>query len=290
MVCLKEFFLCFIVLSMFLPCSVDSAKRRSGKGTACRIAYTTPDSAGPVVKEMYKKRSPEEIFEAIHSVLADMSTDMDEFNFDRIHPHLKIIYALYNELRLLAVGNSDTLFGNSLDTMQDSIVQRIAYTTGRKDSNAPSVTFDSVLSESDSTVVVTTESVKSAPEPALKTVSLKPVVTPDNPDPVAIVKENLLGNTVSSSFALSCNDTSFSKYLLKFEIVQDSLGAFAWNIVFEKVDKLKNKTVKVHRYFDAGEFMISAQDLVWLNEAVKKSEIEILNYFHAKKSEKKDSL
>jgi hypothetical protein len=104
------------------------------------------------------------------------------------------------------------------------------------------------------------------------------------------MKDKLLGSTVSSSFTLSWNDTSFSKYLLKFEIVEDSLSRIGWNIVFEKVDKMKNKTTKVHRYFDAGEFMISALDLVWLTEAVKRSEIEILNYFHAKNSGKKDSL
>ena len=64
---------------------------------------------------------------------------------------------------------------------------------------------------------------------------------------------------------------------------------FVWNVVFEKVDKLKNKTVKVHKYFDVGEFAISAQDLVWLSDAVKKAEPEVLNYFYAKDRKKKES-
>ena len=41
------------------------------------------------------------------------------------------------------------------------------------------------------------------------------------------------------------------------------------------------------KYFDFGEFAISAQDLVWLTEEVKKSEREILNYFYYRKEEEK---
>ena len=66
------------------------------------------------------------------------------------------------------------------------------------------------------------------------------------------------------------------------------MGSIGWNLVFEKVDKLKNKTVKVHKYFDAGEFSISTQDLVWLIDEVKRAEVEIKNYFYAKEKEKKD--
>jgi hypothetical protein len=65
-------------------------------------------------------------------------------------------------------------------------------------------------------------------------------------------------------------------------------------VVFEKVDKLKNKTVKIHQYFDVGEFSVSAQDLVWLTDELKKSETDMLGYFywkeHEKKKEKKDTV
>jgi hypothetical protein len=280
-----------MLLSMLFPSVVDARKSKLRNAAAGQTTFTTPDSTGSVIKEVYKKRSPEEIFEALHSVLYGMSLDMDEYNFDRIHPHLKIIYALYNELRLLAFGDPDSLFDSSRDTVQASLVKMMPLNIDRQRKNTPSVRFDSASSNADSTVIITAEPIQTAAVSALSIAPIRLVIAPVvETDPAGMLKENLLGKTVSSSFTLSWNDTSFSKYLLKFEIVQDSLGTIGWNIVFEKIDKLKNKTVKVHRYFDAGEFMISAQDLVWLTDEVKKSEIEILNYFHAKKREKRDSL
>jgi hypothetical protein len=61
-----------------------------------------------------------------------------------------------------------------------------------------------------------------------------------------------------------------------------------WNVVFEKVDKLKNKTTTIHKYFDLGEFSVSAQDLVWLTDELKKSETEMMGYFYYKEREKKN--
>ncbi len=133
--------------------------------------------------------------------------------------------------------------------------------------------------------MLTIEPMPSPKVSPLDIVSLSPVMQTENKDPNRLLKEKLLGNQ-PTPFALSWNDTSFSKYLLKFEVTQDSMGTTVWNIVFEKVDKIKNKTVKVHKYFDAGEFMISAQDLVWLCDEVKKSETEIMNFFHYQEKEK----
>lgn len=288
MVGYKELPILILFLLFLFPTPIGAKKRRFRKTKSDKMIVTTPDSSGPIIKEEYKKRTPEEIFESLHSVLNAMNQDMDEFNFDRIHPHLKIIYALYNELRLLAVCDPDSLFGNSLNTAQDSTIKKMAMVNYQQNNDNKSVNRDT-SSEADSSLIVTIEPTKTSPVPAFEITQLKPVIEPTNIDPSKLIKDKLLGNT-PSSFTLSWNDTSFSKYLLKFEIVQDSLGNIGWNIVFEKVDKLKNKTVKVHRYFDAGEFAISAQDLVWLTEAVKKSEVEILNYFQAKKREKKDSL
>lgn len=291
----KELLVTVLIMLILLPSALDARKSKnrrskSRKETTEQITFTTPDSTGPINKEIYKKRSPEEIFEALHSVLNAMGLDMDEFNFERIHPHLKIVYALYNELRLLAVADPDSLFGNSPDSVQDSPVKKMFLIDYQKNSDRQSVNRDTSSSTADSSIIITTAQLKASAESAFEIASLKPVIEPERIDPSKLMKDKLLGSTVSSSFTLSWNDTSFSKYLLKFEIVEDSLSRIGWNIVFEKVDKMKNKTTKVHRYFDAGEFMISALDLVWLTEAVKRSEIEILNYFHAKKSRIKDSL
>ncbi len=291
----KELLVTVLIMLILLPSAADARKSktrksRSRKATTEQVTFTTPDSTGPSIKENYKKRGPEEIFEALHSVLNAMSIDMDEFNFERIHPHLKIIYALYNELRLLAVGDPDSLFNTSRDTTQDSFAKKMSLVNYQKNSDTRSVTGDTTSPVTDSLLIITTEQSGGTPASVFDAASLKPVIESKGMAPSNLMKDKLLGSAVASSFTLSWNDTSFSKYLLKFNIVEDSLGKPGWNIVFERVDKMKNKTVKVHRYFDAGEFMISAQDLVWLTEAVKRSEIEILNYFHAEKSRIKDSL
>lgn len=275
----KEFLIVIFFLVLLVPAALSARKRKPRNSRVERVMVSTPDSAGPVVKEKYRKRSPEEIFEALHAVLNQMTRDMDEFNFAKIHPHLKIVYALYNELRLLSVGGLDSLknsFGNPGPDSAKTEATTISYP---KNSNTDKPMRDTSLSVSDSSVIITIDQTNSPTISPLNIITFKPVMNTENRDPGRFMKEKLMGNQ-PTSFALSWNDTSFSKYLLKFEITQDSMGTEVWNIVFEKVDKMKSKTVKVHKYFDAGEFMISAQDLVWLCDQVKKSQTEILNYFH----------
>jgi hypothetical protein len=114
-----------------------------------------------------------------------------------------------------------------------------------------------------------------------------------NLNPSKVNKDSSFSGNVPS-LSLSWDDTSFQKYLLKFEIAPDTAGHKMWNVVFEKVDKLKNKTTRIHQYFDLGEFTASAQDLIWLNDELKKSETEMRSYFydkeHEKKKEKKDTI
>ena len=87
----KELLVAVLIILMLLPSALDARKNKSRRGKSQRATteqrtFPTPDSTGSVVKEVYKKRSPEEIFEALHSVLNAMSIDMDEFNFGKIHP------------------------------------------------------------------------------------------------------------------------------------------------------------------------------------------------------------
>ena len=279
MVQIKQLKTVLILLLVFSVFTAGARKRSSpkklvkNKNTAVLIQT---DSTGTPVR---KERTPEEIFEALHSVLQAMSRDMDEFDFNKIHPHLKIVYALYNELRLLAtddslLNRSDSLPGAPVDTDY-----RLSEVNGSPPGDSSAIM--------DSTLVISTDSASASALSALAIPRIKPLITDSVTDPAKLLKEKLLG-TQPTSFTLSWDDTSFQKYLIKFEIVQDSVG-FVWNVVFEKVDKLKNKTVKVHKYFDVGEFAISAQDLVWLSDAVKRVEPEVLNYFYAKDREKKES-
>jgi hypothetical protein len=101
---LAPFFLLILVFS------TEAKKRRPKKVKSKPEPEITvqTDSTGMPIR---KKRTPDEIFNALHSVLRAMTEDMDEFNFNKIHPHLKIVYALYNELRLLAT--DDSLLNNS---------------------------------------------------------------------------------------------------------------------------------------------------------------------------------
>jgi len=214
-----------------------------------------------------------------------MSTDMDEFNFERIHPHLKIVYALYNELRILAWESQDSVnggFGKAQDSTQGSSTA-ISIT---QSANSGYIIRDTSKGSADSSLMIIVEAKKPTPSTGpnlspFQSASGQPANNPANAPANPFITSN------TPSFSLSWDDTSFTKYLLKFEIVKDSTLGIVWNVVFEKVDKLKGKTVKVHRYFDAGEFAISVQDLVWLCDEVKKSETDIKNYFYAKEKEKK---
>lgn len=271
------------LLLLIITAPSEARKRKPSRNKQqkqTQTTFTTPDSVGPVVKEKYVKRSPEEIFDALKSVLTAMSTDMEEFNFARIHPHLKIIYALYNELRLQSLGGLEAFQISDKDSIEKKETTIIYPKKG-------SGISDTSAASSDSTMTIIIDSTNPSALSTMQITTFKPVIEPKITDPTKMMKDKLLGNA-PSSFTLSWNDTSFTKYLLKFEVTQDSLGSTVWNVVFEKVDKLKGKTVKVHRYFDAGEFAISAQDLVWLTDQVKKSETDIMNYFYAKEKDKKD--
>ena len=278
--------LIFILLILFLfPASVGAKKRRSRKPKpkSKTTVVVQTDSTGQLIRE---KRTPDELFDALNSVLEAMTRDMDEFNFSKIHPHLKIVYALYNELRILAMEDQDSISTISSDTVTDSIMRKINTVMHIKKSDSDSASRSSSSTASDSSLTIIIDSPKPSVESALKISQINPIIDQKGLDPSKLMKDKLIGNQ-PASFSLSWNDTSFQQYLIKFEIVQDSLGSFGWNIVFEKVDKLKNKTVKVHKYFDFGEFAISAQDLVWLIEEVKKAEREVLNYFYYEENKKK---
>lgn len=273
-----------IVLLFLIITSSTEARNRKVKKSASKpstqILVQTDSTGMPVRKE----RTPEEIFEALYSVLQAMTEDMDEFNFNKIHPHLKIVYALYNELRLLATDDSLLNTDNRQNSdASENTTKILEYSrTGRKEI----VIRDTSISIPDSTVEILIDSTENEAVSALQITQITPVLDQKSTDPSKLLKDKLMG-TQPTSFSLSWDDTSFQKYLIKFEIVKDTMG-FVWNVVFEKVDKLKNKTVKVHKYFDVGEFAISAQDLVWLIDAVKRTEIEVLNYFYAKDKDNKE--
>ncbi|MFC1476633.1 hypothetical protein ACFL5S_01565 [Fibrobacterota bacterium] len=280
----KHLLIFVLFLLIFFPVQVGAKKRRlrKAKPKAKPVVIMQTDSTGQLIR---KKRTPEELFDALNSVLEAMNRDMDEFNFDKIHPHLKIIYALYNELRILAMEDQDSQTGSFNDTVTDSTLKKINTAMYRANSDSNSISRNPSSSDSSLTIVI------DSPDPslgsALKISQINPAMEQKNLDPSKVMTDKLIGNR-PPSFSLSWNDTSFQQYILKFEIVQDTLGSFGWNIVFERVDKLKNKTVKVHKYFDFGEFAISAQDLVWLTEEAKKAEREILNYFYYRKEEEEE--
>jgi hypothetical protein len=283
----------FKVLSaivLLLLFSVHSeAQKNNSKETPKPQIFVTPATGGPIEKENYKKRTPEEIFEALNAVVRAMSNDMEEFNFDRVHPHLKIIYALFNELRLLSLDNIDSVIAHPVKA--DSTLAKRS--TGSANFNvstsqrSPSVRAEGSLA---GMVIDTSNLSGSSPSSPL---SIKPLIDLKNIEPLKNRKDSAaVGKLPSLSF--SWDDTSFQKYMLKFEMTPDSAGNKGWNVVFEKVDKLKNKTVKIHQYFDVGEFSVSAQDLVWLTDELKKSETDMLGYFywkeHEKKIQKKDTI
>ncbi len=277
----KHLLIIVLFLLFLFPVQVGAKKRRSRKAKpkSKPAVIVQTDSTGQLIR---KKRTPEELFDALNSVLEKMTEDMDEFNFDKIHPHLKIVYALYNELRLLALEDKDSLFGNSSSSAGNSASKNSKAIAYSETNYSESFNRDTSSSASDSSLKIVIDQPNPADVSALEILQIKP----EYMDPSKVLKDKITGNK-ASSFSLSWSDTSLSTYLIKFEVTQDSLGSFGWNIVFEKVDKLKDKTVKVHKFFDAGEFSISIQDLVWLIDEVKKAEVEIKNFFYAKEKEKK---
>ncbi len=247
-----------------------------------------PGTADPVEKQAFKKRTPEEIFEALNAVLRAMNSDMEDFNFDRVHPHLKVIYSLYNELRLLSLDAADSLAARP-GKADSTLVKRnfgatdISMSTG----------VDSLPARKGSSMNLVIDTGKLSGSSPSQRLSIGPRIDLRNLNPSKVNKDSSFSGNVPS-LSLSWDDTSFQKYLLKFEIAPDTAGHKMWNVVFEKVDKLKNKTTRIHQYFDLGEFTASAQDLIWLNDELKKSETEMRSYFydkeHEKKKEKKDTI
>ena len=278
------------VTVLLLLFSVHSeAQKYNSKETPKPQIFVTPATGGPIEKENFKKRTPEEIFEALNAVVRAMSNDMEEFNFDRVHPHLKIIYALFNELRLLSLDNIDSVIAHPAKADSTSVKR----STGPVNYNVSTSQYSpSARTEgSPASMVIDTGNLSGSSPSSL--LSIKPLVDLKNIEPIKTRKDSAFAAKLPS-LSFSWDDTSFQKYMLKFEMTPDSTGNKGWNVVFEKVDKLKNKTVKIHQYFDVGEFSVSAQDLVWLTDELKKSETDMLGYFyykeHEKKKEKKDTI
>jgi hypothetical protein len=276
------------VLFLFLVSERSEAQENTSKESPKPQMSVATGTAGPVEKQTFKKRTPEEIFEALNAVLRAMNSDMEDFNFDRVHPHLKIIYSLYNELRLLSLDNIDSLTAHSGHAHPAAAARNI----GAVHYDA-SDGWDSVAARTGSRASPTIDTGKALIPSSLQQLSIRPLIDLKNNGAAKAGKDSaLLGSVSSVSF--SWDDTSFQKYMLKFEITPDSTGAKVWNVVFEKVDKLKNRTAKIHQYFDLGEFAVSAQDLIWLTDELKKSETEMRSYFydkeHEKEMEKKDTI
>ena len=270
------------IVLLFLFSVHSEAQKSNSKETPKPQISVTLAIGSPIEKEKnFKKRTPEEIFEALNAVLQAMNNDMEEFNFDRVHPHLKIIYSLYNELRLLSLDNIDSLTAHPGKADSTAVKMNPGSINYNVSTSKDSL---SARTGSSANLVIDTSNLSgSSPSQRL---SIGPRIGLENNGYSKTRKDStFLGNVSSLSF--SWDDTSFQKYMLKFEIIPDSMGTKVWNVVFEKVDKLKNKTSKIHQYFDLGEFSVSAQDLVWLTDELKKSETEMLTYFHYKNHEKK---
>ena len=277
------------ILLLLLFSVHSEGQKNNSKETPKPQIFVTPATGGPVEKENYKKRTPEEIFKALNAVVQAMSNDMEEFNFDRVHPHLKIIYSLYNELRLLSLDNIDSVIAHPAKA-DSTLVKR---TTGSVNFNvSTSQNSPSVRTEGSPARMVIDTGNLSGTSPS-SPLSIRPLIDLKNIEPLKTRKDSAFVGKLPP-LSISWDDTSFQKYMLKFEMIPDSTGTKVWNVVFEKVDKLKNKTSKIHQYFDVGEFTVSAQDLVWLTDELKKSETEMLNYFyykdHEKKKERKDTI
>jgi hypothetical protein len=256
----------------------EAQKNNSGENPNPQISATP--TVSPIEKETFKKRTPEEIFQALNAVLRAMNDDMEEFNFDRVHPHLKIIYSLYNELRLLSLDNIDSLVAHPRKPDSTLLKRNMGSTE-----YTMSPGMDSLSARTGSRVNLLIDTGNLSGSFPSQRLSIGPRIDLRNIGPSKTRKDStFLGNVTSLSF--SWDDTSFQKYVLKFEITPDSMGTKVWNVVFEKVDKLKNKTSKIHQYFDLGEFAVSAQDLVWLTDELKRSETEMLGYFYYKEHEK----
>jgi hypothetical protein len=277
------------IVLLFLFSVHSEAQKNNSKETPNPQIFVTPATAGPIEKENYKKRTPEEIFKALNAVVQAMSNDMEEFNFDRVHPHLKIIYSLYNELRMLSLDNIDSVIAHPAKA-DSTLVKRSTASVNFNVSTSPN--SPSVRTDGSPTNMAIDTSNLSGPSPS-PPLSIRPLIDLKNIEPLKTRKDSAFVGKIPS-FSFSWDDTSFQKYMLKFEITPDSTGTKVWNVVFEKVDKLKNKTSKIHQYFDLGEFTVSAQDLVWLTDELKKSETDMLGYFyykeHEKKKEKKDTI
>jgi hypothetical protein len=277
------------IILLLLFSAHSEAQNNTSKETPKPQASVTLTTSSQIEKEKFKKRTPEEIFEALNAVLQAMNNDMEEFNFDKVHPHLKIIYALYNELRLLSLDNIDSMVANPKKADSTFLKRSLGSTNYNM-----STSKDSLSARNGSSVNMAIDTGNLNGTSSLSpTLSIRPVIDLKNSKLSGNRKDStVVGNVSSLSF--SWDDTSFQKYLLKFEVTPDTAGTKMWNVVFEKVDKLKKKTTKIHQYFDLGEFTMSAQDLVWLNEELKKSETEMRGYFyykeHEKKKEKKDTI
>ena len=50
------------------------------------------------------------------------------------------------------------------------------------------------------------------------------------------------------------------------------------NPVEYEIVKLKKQTTKVHRYFDAGEFIMSRTELEWLRDALRRNRADLIGY------------
>jgi hypothetical protein len=269
-----------IVLLFLVPVHSE-AQDNASKTVLKPQASANATASGNIEKEKFKKRTPEEIFEALNSVLQAMNNDMEEFNFDRVHPHLKIVYSLYNELRLLSLDNIDGLAAHAMKA--DSVLLKRSLGSTNY---SMSTSMDSLSARNGASVNMVIDTGNLAGASSSQRLSIGPRINLRNINPSKTQKDSALGGSISS-LSFAWDDTSFQKYMLKFEITPDTTGTKMWNVVFEKVDKLKNKTTRIHQYFDLGEFTASAQDLIWLNDELKKSETEMRSYFYDKEREKK---
>ena len=253
----RYYALLFIVILVVFRFDADARRRK--RSTPDRGGNETVSRGATISRESAVR----EYIDRLETTLSRLAYDMDDYDFDRIHRHLFSVYQCYAGL--------DTLSGAVKRSLADTT---LSIASGRKAKAMQTQAFI------DSFIIKMEQLKKSDSTGDTVTIVDRPVIRREK-DTTATRLTKLKTGFINL-LETGMQDSG------KSVVVTTTEKPVPQNYIEYEVEKLKEKTAGIHRYFDAGEFSMSRSELEWLISYLSGVKMDIINHVVSRKEAASD--
>jgi len=241
-----------ILLFILLICRAIPARH-------IKRTWGTPAQKTASAAARTKESAMTECIEQLETGLSRLADAMDDYDFDRIHQLLFSVYGCYTAM--------DSVVAPPLPPVPDTQPAIVTQVEARKMKTQFFIdSFITVMEKKKGLKFMKSDS----PAADSGSWNFKPVIR--RIDDSTLKRENRIETPLFEKLTRPRSDSSVPA------VVVPDTETVPRNLVSFEVEKLREHTADIHRFFDAGEFSMSRSELEWLIERVSKVTSEIITY------------